>query len=423
MNSPIYKKNNSFVDDNFKWSEYCFDLNLNNGGLLKTSCEPIDDSIINYIKHLRRIYPELNMFKKVASIANFEEAYRILAYAKENNHLIREVVLDTSIFTNHNDNNPRFPYYCNFNIFNEKYAVIQSYNATYSIKEILLFFNDYDFIKNTFYKNDLKKYPPGIYELGIDPNGDYILNEININYFETPILDKKMTKALNNDIKGFFNEKSFYNKNNIPRKRGIILYGPSGCGKTTVIKNTLLKYPESYRVIIDCGAHFSHELFDFLERVFPRDKEKIIVFEDVESIGMDGNGQSYSKRSSFLNFIDGPKTLENTLFLATTNYPDLVDKALINRPSRFDKIYKINFPNMDCRKRHLKKWFPKLEDRELEKYGEQTANFSGASFKELFILVGIQKMTLDEAISSIKSQMKIIKKNNFDEGKPLGLIS
>jgi len=32
-------------------------------------------------------------------------------------------------------------------------------------------------------------------------------------------------------------------------------------------------------------------------------------------------------------------------------------------------------------------------------------------------------MSIEEAISSIKSQMRVIQKNNFDEHKPMGLTN
>jgi len=406
--------------ENFDWEGYCFDENSDSHAKLDHD----KMGLAIFLRGIRNRYPTSRKFKKVAGLSTMRDNQHLfLDYAVKNNYTIKDVVLDDQIFINQNDAYPDKPYYFSFAIIGEKFDAIYLRNRVNGNNWFFLFFNDYNFIKDTFYKKDQTKYPPGIYELGTDERGSYILNKVSIDYLDKPILNKKMAKILHKDIKSFFKNKKFYEDNNLPRKRGLIFYGPHGNGKTTYIKDTLSKHKKTYRLLVDCGEHFSQELYNFLQEVFPKDGEKIIVFEDVEAIGMGGDGRSYAKRSSFLNFIDGPKTMENTLFLATTNHPDLVDKALIDRPSRFDKIYKIDLPDQECREKHLLKWFPKLSKEEIMIYTEQTKDFSGAYFKELFILEGSQEMSIEEAISSIKSQMRVIQKNNFDEHKPMGLTN
>ena len=57
----------------------------------------------------------------------------------------------------------------------------------------------------------------------------------------------------------------------------------------------------------------------------------VLVLEDLDSLVNDEN------RSFFLNQIDGFEQNHGLMILATTNHPDRIDSAIIDRPSRFDR--------------------------------------------------------------------------------------
>jgi len=382
----------------------------------------IDGEDSFYIKKIKRRYPEIAKFKKIINYSTaFENLNPFVEFAKNNPEKVFDVVLNDSIlFLEEDEYSESAMIFC-FTIIDEDFSFVYKRDPKegYEISKYI-FFNDLDILKNKIFTKNCRKYSPGIYELKINKSNYYCVKKIDLKFVEEPIFDDVILNKLNNDIESFYKNKKFYQENNLPRKRGLIIHGPHGNGKTTAIKNILSKYDNCYRIIIDCKL-FNYDLSDFLLNIFPEEENKIIIFEDVESIS-EGDDISYSKRSSFLNFIDGAKTLENTLFIATTNYPELIDKALIDRPSRFDRIYKIDLPNELCRKKFLIKYFPYLEDKpELEEYVLKTKDFSGAYFKELFILVGIQNCSLDEAIEDLKKQIKTNKSKNFNSDKNLGL--
>ena len=92
----------------------------------------------------------------------------------------------------------------------------------------------------------------------------------------------------------------------------------------------------------------------------------------------------------------------------------VLDVGLINRPSRFDKFFCFDTPNKASRKVFLKNYFPDLTDKELEDFSDSTAKFSGAYFKELFILKNIQKITVKQAIENINEQLEFSKQGKDD---------
>lgn len=178
---------------------------------------------------------------------------------------------------------------------------------------------------------------------------------------------------------------------------------------SSFIKNYISKGVKGrFYIVIDCTSiDVGTDLFNFLDDTL-KDKEKVLIFEDVDTVA-----SSLGRRSSFLNFLDGVNQLDNTLVIATTNHPNRLDTALVKRPSRFDKLYKIDFPNLESRKKFLKRHFKELKGDILTKYAQLTEGFSGAHFKELFILKNIQNITIIDAIELLRQQIKIVTSGFF----------
>lgn len=74
-------------------------------------------------------------------------------------------------------------------------------------------------------------------------------------------------------------------------------------------------------------------------------------------------------RSFFLNELDGLAANAGILTIATTNHPERIDDAIVNRPSRFDVKYNFALPDIELRKTFAKKWIDKFGGS-----GEKKAN-------------------------------------------------
>lgn len=115
-------------------------------------------------------------------------------------------------------------------------------------------------------------------------------------------------------------------------------------------------------------------------------------------------------RSAVLNLLDGVTACNNTIFIATTNFPNKLDIAIAKRPSRFDSLYKIDVPNETIRKELLSKFFEKISGRELKDCVEASNGLSGAYFKEIFLFSMLNDLQPLEAIIEIKKRMKVFDK-------------
>ena len=267
--------------------------------------------------------------------------------------------------------------------------------------------------KNDFHGKEnsaFKKLPPAVYKVVKHPMFGYIAQAIPIEDVMAPFLNENMEKQVFNDMDTFFKNKKFYKQNKLPFSRGILLHGPPGNGKTMFIKHMLKQIVNTgyAGILINSGEEGLYaNMNEFLKKSFG-DSPVVLVIEDIDGIDQ-------YHRSEFLNFIDGVKPLNNVFIIATTNYPEKVDAALINRPSRFDRIYNFKTPNKIVRKKLLKFYFKTLQNGKLDEFADLTKDFSGAYFKELFIVKNIQNVPLKDAIENIKEQIKFLKDAGVDD--------
>lgn len=80
----------------------------------------------------------------------------------------------------------------------------------------------------------------------------------------------------------------------------------------------------------------------------------ILVLEDLDAMVVP------KVRSFFLNELDGLAANAGILTIATTNHPERIDDAIVNRPSRFDVKYNFALPDIELRKAFAKKWIEKF---------------------------------------------------------------
>ena len=67
-------------------------------------------------------------------------------------------------------------------------------------------------------------------------------------------------------------------------------------------------------------------------------------------------------KSFFLNELDGLVQNQGVLTIATTNHPERIDDAILNRPSRFDVKYDFTLPSEPLRKQFALKWIKKARN-------------------------------------------------------------
>lgn len=190
-------------------------------------------------------------------------------------------------------------------------------------------------------------------------------------------------------------------------KRGIMLWGPPGSGKTSLLqllskdiieRDGLTIYIENPKIAV--------RGLEMLREIEP-DRPLVVILEDIDSMV-----RSYGEEL-ILSLLDGEVQIDNVVYVATTNYPELLDPRLVNRPSRFDEVIKIGMPSPAARKVYLEKKNPKLTADQLEYWVQSTDGFSVAHLRELIVSVECLGNDIDATIKRLKIMNE--KKSNSAE--------
>ena len=201
-----------------------------------------------------------------------------------------------------------------------------------------------------------------------------------------------------NDINLFFKKetKELYKKMNIAYKRGIILYGNPGNGKTAMIREVIRKMKDV--TVINIAPNTQRIPFIISELIAALDGHPaLIVIEDIDAILTKFN------RSEFLNILDGLNMKSGIYFIGTTNYPERIDPAFVNRSGRFDRMFEIGNPEELVRMEFFKN--SNIEEI-LSEYKTYKSNstYTGLSVVGLFVKYseGLSMANLKELMISTK---------------------
>lgn len=266
------------------------------------------------------------------------------------------------------------------------------------------------------------KLTPGVYDILHSHSAGLYFEEIPV--LTTGLIQFPETNSdkVVLEIQKFWEKEHIFRTYNLTYKRGIILWGPPGSGKTSTIQLIMRDVVERGGVVIK----FTHPSL-FLEgirkfREIQSTTPIVVLMEDIDSIL-----EIYSE-SEVLNILDGVNQIEKVVFLATTNFPEKLGARIVNRPSRFDKRYKIGHPNAESRRIYFEYIigadFVKSLKIDLDKWVDDTDGFSIAHLKELFTAVIILGDEYEDAIESL-SLMKEDKLDSSEDepSKSLGFGS
>ena len=257
-----------------------------------------------------------------------------------------------------------------------------------------------------------------VYDAGRWSKSEELYESIVKTNYEDVILANRLRDEIKVDFEHFFSMKATYEQYKIPWKRGVLFLGPPGNGNTYMVKalSNGLKMPCLYVRSFSAEYRTDH---DTIHEVFEKARATapcLLILEDLDSLVNQGN------RSYFLNEMDGFATNTGIVTLATANYPERLDPAILDRPSRFDRKYHFGLPELQERKNYIALWSGTLQEEmrlspeEVESLADMTDEFSFAYLKELFLSGMMQWIDSDRKSSmasvlnayceTLRSQMK-----------------
>lgn len=212
------------------------------------------------------------------------------------------------------------------------------------------------------------------------------------------------------EIEQFWVLKDKFDQYGFSHKRGFLLWGPPGSGKTCTIAIIMSKMVKRGGLVIvaDHPGALSAILRQ-LRSVEP-DRQLVVVWEDIDAVI-----KRYGE-SEVLAVLDGESQVDNVVFIATTNYPEELDQRITNRPSRFDRIEKIDMPSDEARSMFLNAKIGTTMSPDGVDLVVETKGFSIAHMREL--IVGIY--CLGNSTASVLKRLKFMKQKPKSEDAGTG---
>lgn len=152
---------------------------------------------------------------------------------------------------------------------------------------------------------------------------------------EDLILPDDLKRELFRNVAQMVEHAAEYERFGIPNKRGIILAGPPGTGKSMSMKVLAKKLDCAFiwcspAQVIEMG--FQH-IYDFAREIAPT----VVLLEDADVFGLDRRlGQFHPLLGDLLNLLDGVESNKGVITILSSNYAEVLDSALTQRPGRFD---------------------------------------------------------------------------------------
>jgi energy-coupling factor transporter ATP-binding protein EcfA2 len=252
------------------------------------------------------------------------------------------------------------------------------------------------------------KVPSGIYEVIWNSSlSSYTLKQQPFKTDELFYLPSPEINDILDDINSFWNRVEKYKEYNFVHKRGILLYGQPGCGKSGIIQLLSKLIMEKDGIVInvkdeDDVDHFTRFIPTF--RKIEPNRPLVVILEDIDSIA----GENRYQISRLLNILDGVKQIENVVYIATTNYPEKLQERITNRPSRFDRRYKVELPNQEIREAYIRNKLTEddLKTIDINEWVRRTEGMSLSHLKELIISIIVLGHTFDDTMINLEGMKK-----------------
>lgn len=219
---------------------------------------------------------------------------------------------------------------------------------------------------------------PGYWDTAVTQSGQSVYSRVPARedvFLEFP---NSASSVVLDGIRDFWKREDRFKAHGLPFKRGILLHGPPGTGKTCTLQIV------AREVVADDGVVFifrsvANFLYPFREfRLRQPDTPAVVLMEDFESI------VARNSESALLNMLDGVEALQKCVFLASTNYPEKLEERILNRPSRFDVVVEVGYPEDDTRRAYVQYLAKDCEDVDVERLVRDTDGMSLAHVLELF---------------------------------------
>lgn len=232
--------------------------------------------------------------------------------------------------------------------------------------------------------------PPGVYVVQSMMDGVHFcptnMKSDDLLRFEDPT-----HSTIISEIDDFWSRKEKYSKMGFLHNRALLMYGPPGSGKSCISKIVIDDVVKRGNIVIN-----TTNLYDLVGglkalREIESDRQILVLMEDLDGLGGE---------AKLLSLLDGEDTVDNIMYLATTNYIERLPPRVL-RPGRFDRKILVESPPRAGRVAYLQN---KLGNSPLiNQLADATDGFSFAHMRELLVGIFCLEQNIDTVLKRLHS--------------------
>ncbi|NJO48258.1 MAG: ATP-binding protein [Leptolyngbyaceae cyanobacterium RM2_2_4] len=263
----------------------------------------------------------------------------------------------------------------------------------------------------------IKTLPPGCYDIQNDNRGVFVVPALAPSGLLLELPEMRSEEVIR-VVDNFWNSEGDYKDGNqfvvggAQFKAGVMIYGPPGSGKSCTIKLVSRKLIERGGTVFFSSGYpaVTMRWLEDFARV-ENNRKSIVILEDIDSL-IANYGES-----NYLEMLDSAKTINNVLFIATTNYPEHLDPRIYNRPGRFSHVIKIGLPTDTTREAYLKAILK--DHRDVEEIVRESKGFTIDHLTALVNGVYREKKNLATELKRLRTLFRVPKSDG--DGRAMGI--
>ena len=239
--------------------------------------------------------------------------------------------------------------------------------------------------------------PPGAYGCTLNQYGEVQIHHRDLQVDDLIDFADSLPGKILDEIQTFWTLGETFQRYGYLHRRGYLLYGPQGSGKSSVVHQVVHRIINKGHVAVFCEhPGFLTRGMEIFRKIEP-DRPLVCIFEDIDAI-IEMHGDS-----ELLGWLDGSHQINKVINIATTNYPERLDRRIVSRPRRFDRIIKIETPTPAMRETYLRKKLPELSaNGQLNHWVDLTDCLSFAALAELVISVACLGNKLEDTVKLLR---------------------
>jgi len=198
------------------------------------------------------------------------------------------------------------------------------------------------------------------------------------------LLPEQTRRTIQTHIQSFLRNRTRLTELGVKPRRGLILAGPPGTGKTLMGKVLADTLNVSFMWVTPRHVREAESFEDIMATA--RFLAPAVVFlEDLDLFAEEREHRGWMGLGELMNQLDGAADNQDLVIVATTNRLEVIEKALRNRPGRFDRVVEFGPLDEPARRKMLSRLLAKatVNDANVDRLVAATEDYTGAQIEEL----------------------------------------